>query len=116
MEFKEFINERKRMCKAHSDGVMCCCVRMKCPLNELKERSPENSCYAGCVRYSDEAEKVVEKWSKENPPLTNLDKYKQAMKELFGAEVENGPYGMYLVIKGVTDASWWNEPYKEPEK
>ena len=61
MEFKEFIAERKRMCKAHApDGFICKCAELKCPLHELAQRSPEKSCYAGCTRYPKEAEKIVE--------------------------------------------------------
>ena len=114
MEFKKFIAERKRMCKAHSDGVVCSCVRMKCPLNELRERCPENSCYAGCTRYPEEAERIISEWSENNPPMTNLEKYKQVMHEVFGIIVDEE--SIYPVLEGRRPINWWNKPYKEPEK
>lgn len=116
MEFKEFIAERKRMCKAHaSDGFICKCAELKCPLHELAQRSPEKSCYAGCTRYPEEAEKSVEGWAKENPPLKNIDKLIEIVNETFGADAVITWGESHAIVK-VTSTFNWNEPYKEPEK
>ena len=116
MEFKEFIAERKRMCKAHApDGFICKCAELKCPLHELAQRSPEKSCYAGCTRYPKEAEKIVEQWTKENPPLKNINKLIEIVIETFGIDAVI-TWGEDANTVKITSSFDWNEPYKEPEK
>ena len=65
-----------------------CCINCKdCKL------SPDNngkdiSCYGFESEYTEQAIKIVEDWSKENPAMTNKDKYLEVMKETFGVKDE----------------------------
>ena len=66
MDAVKFIKEKNRMC----DTVANC---DKCPLNDVDN----------CTPYSDNVEEIVdivEMWSKENPIITNGDKF----TEVFG--------------------------------
>ena len=76
MDVLEYFKIKKRMTnKCEMDCV-------DCPLYS------NNNKQLGCKRfemlYPDEAIKIVEKWEKEHPIITNADKYKEIIKETFG--------------------------------
>lgn len=75
MDVKDFLRDLKRMCDSH-DGS---CIG--CPGN----LTPKDGCRLRILRHIDisEAEvNAVEKWSKENPFVTN----RQIVEEVFGSD------------------------------
>lgn len=75
MEFLEFMKQKERMCST------CNCAE-DCPMYRGKNAIHCND----FIRYHPKkAEKIVEKWAKENPPMTNDDKF----KKVFGKSFEN---------------------------
>jgi len=108
MEAFELLKEYTRMCTECKDCYGC-------PL--------ANTTCAGRLQWSEkEIIDVIEKteqWSKEHPIITNADKF----EEVFGHK----PNGKYVCpvpmldrscagVSCKTCISWWDEPYKEPEK
>ena len=77
MDVLEYFKIKKRMTNK---------CEMKCDECPLYDKS--NTKQLGCKRfemlYPDEAIKIVEKWEKEHPIITNADKYKEIIKETFG--------------------------------
>ena len=75
--------------------------------------------------YSDEAIKIVEKWEKEHPIMTNAEKYEQMMKNLLGDDFEIGictskSYNVpFCACEKMNTCSkcvkFWNSKYKEKE-
>ena len=80
MDALEYLKEKIRMCI----GRNC----SDCPQSFTK-----NGVKMGCenfeVEYPEQAIKIVEDWSKENPVATNKDKYLEVMKETFGIDKFN---------------------------
>ena len=97
MDIVEFYRELRRMCK-DCKSTIC----DDCPMNE----SPE-FCGLAPMEYTDEivesAIKVVEKWAKDHPVITNAKKF----EEVFGVDIG-------AVEGGVNHMTWWNQEYKEP--
>lgn len=77
MDALEFLKVRSRMTK--NCGMDC----VDCPLYYAN-----NNKKLGCKRfetlYPDEAIKIVEEWGKEHPFISNMDKYKEIIRETFG--------------------------------
>lgn len=115
MKYTEFVDTRCRMCK--SVGSMC----EKCPLGELSLRF-NSECAVACMIESEVAEEIVGKWATENHVISNMDKYKQVMKEVFGIEanvtINNCPPVGYTgcPYEDCNEChAWWTKTYKEPE-
>lgn len=71
-EFKTVVAEWDRMCEFSIDCSAC----------PLLEKQKGEGCRSWALRNPEEAEKIVIKWSKENPILTNRIKF----KEVFGKD------------------------------
>ena len=73
MEVTKFFKERSRMCKTIGNCG-------KCPLKAVKTKNIiPYWCSDAIMNYPEEAEAIVEKWSKEHPAKTR----KQALLEVF---------------------------------
>lgn len=106
MDALEFIKERQRLCS--------CYECKECPL--IKE---------GCSFAESEAESLVnrvEKWSRENPIVTN----EMMFKRVFGRDLDmvyindsNGSVFCCIDRRELNNRKdiekWLNEPYKEPK-
>ena len=76
--------------------------------------------------YSDEAIKIVEKWEKEHPIITNAEKYEQMMKNLLGDDfdIEICPTKSHDVpscacekMNNCNDCEkFWNSEYRKKEE
>ena len=76
--------------------------------------------------YPNEAIKIVEDWGKEHPFVTNVDKYKEIIKETFGDDFEieicgNKPYENIpdcrcCMMNCDECIEFWNSEYIEKEK
>ena len=76
-EFVEIMNLRERLCNivaSENDGC-----NKKCPLYAI---SGGGLCNTYLSNHPKEAEEIIMKWAKENPIITNADKF----KEVFGFE------------------------------
>lgn len=123
MEFKEAIKIRKRICDYYENhnGYRKC---NDCILNKLED---------GCidtletVEKLDEYEKVLEKWAKEHPVMTNLSKFIEVIKNVFGGDVDKTKTRSVCIkyILGIECNDectckeclrWWDEEYNEPKK
>ena len=80
-------------------GEMTNTCKMKCDECPLYDKS--NNKQLGCKRfemlYPEESIQLVEEWKKEHPFISNMDKYKEIIKETFGDDFEieicgNKPY------------------------
>ena len=71
MDAKEFIKERKRMCKYYNSKCHDCAV----PYQSLCTRS------VACI--DEKLVDIVEMWSEEHPIKTNFDKALEIMRESF---------------------------------
>ena len=88
MDAVKFLKEVNRMC----NKIENCC---DCPLHD------GDFCIHDIDNGKEEkAVSIVEQWSKENPVMTNLDKF----KEVFGSA--NGI---------VAPSNWWHREYKAPK-
>ena len=93
MDVIKFYTEMRRMCEANPECKGC-------PINNLG---------LSCGRYSEDfikdvgtAVNAIEKWSKEHPIITNLQKF----EEIFGTGIR--------VVEA--PGSWWCAEYKPPKK
>ena len=98
MDAVMFLKEKLRMCKTmrkanfDADKVESC---ENCPIE----------IYCGNEIFNPEiVVSTVEKWSSENPIITNMAKF----KEVFG--------WLPVFSDGEIYKEWWSEPYKEPRK
>lgn len=120
MEFKEFIKQYNRMCKSFE--LTC----VGCPINDYPLTI---SCRKKIMLHPEEVEKIVSKWAKEHPFKTNLDKYIEMIKEVFGKDVNKEDVRINCPITRVHDdcfkcdmidcsecQTWWDEEYKEINK
>lgn len=87
MSFQEFVKEKERMCGGYANCD-------ECGLSEYDE------CDDFCFDQPEQAEEIVQRWIKDNPPITNADKF----KEVFGVSVHK--------VMGCGD--WWSKVYTEP--
>ncbi len=96
MEPLEFLKEYRRMCNSYIHRFGC----EGCPLTGKQ-------CLGTGVRNKTDSEyltitSTVEQWSKENPIITNADKFKEVFELPTHCMIDQ-------------DAQWWDEPYKEPK-
>jgi hypothetical protein len=100
MDAKEFVRELVRMCKSKDDNCDDCPIRqsMGCPLFV-----PENADAYMLVA-------AVEKWSKENPLVTNGMKVMEMVGEQIAAKAD---VEQYIVLN--IEKDWWNAEYEEGE-
>ena len=118
MDVLEYFKIKKRMTnKCEMDCV-------DCPLYS------NNNKQLGCKRfemlYPDEAIKIVEKWEKEHPIITNAEKYEQMMKNLLGDDfdIEICPTKSHDVpscacekMNNCNDCKkFWNSEYRKKEE
>ena len=73
-EFKMVMREFRRLC----EGKKC----TDCPIWEKVDKDAETFCSAWLTNHSEEAERIIMRWAKENPLMTNRMKF----KEIFGIE------------------------------
>lgn len=119
MDALEYFKIKKRMTnKCEMDCV-------DCPLYHAN-----NNKKLGCKRfetfYPEEAIKIVEEWKKEHPFISNMDKYKEIIKETFGDDFEieicgNKPYENIpdcrcCMMNCDECIEFWNSEYIEKEK
>ena len=127
MEFKEFVKQKKRMCKENcrESGTKLLCNK-ECPMHKSKHELIY--CDGFCMTYPDESEKIVEKWAKEHPVVTNADKYIEVLKNIFGGAKLNKKQ-VRMCVKAVVGLNvdcntthcsecmkWWDKEYEEPVK
>ena len=98
-EFVKVAKEYSRMCNSY----VCC---NECPLNEVRDKAVVCKYWTLFVN-PEKAEEVVMKWAKENPPVTNRDKF----KEVFGFD----PLIDKHLMCGTPILGWFGKEYKEPE-
>lgn len=81
MDAIEYLKEKGRMTKE-------CKIECKyCKLGR-DNNNKETWCKSFEGQYPEQAVKIVEDWSKENPIVTNKDKFYEVMKETFGVKDE----------------------------
>ena len=90
MDAIEYLKTRTRMTNN-------CTINCDECLLHYKNNDKELYCNKLEEYYPNEAIKIVEKWSKEHPLISNVDKYKEVIKETFGDDFEieicgNKPY------------------------
>lgn len=98
MEALEYLKETHRMCSSYKECT-------DCPLKELASFNGYSTCTGAMFNECEKAVSAVDAWSKENPIITNVMKF----KEVFG--VLPADY-----IMGISRETWWDKPYKEPQK
>lgn len=81
MKYQEFCEKFLRMCGHYN---FC----FECPLEDKYQEKGHRGCSAWCIAHPQEAEQILEQWSKEHPIITNVDKF----KEVFGKPI--GSYGV----------------------
>ena len=88
-EYQEVIKQFKRMCRSFSNS----CDR--CPIKNHREIF---HCWRWISEEPELAEEIIMNWAKENPSVTNRDKFKEV-------------FGMDLVV--TVDSKWLDEEYKK---
>jgi hypothetical protein len=122
MEFQKFLEEQKRMCNSFTKCSECL---MRCSVSlvstEFRQKndaglSLRTLCDLFIVNNPKTAEKIVEKWAKENPVMTNGQKF----CEVFGLNLlavpvysKNDPR---IHIKGVPFEEWLKAEYRPPQE
>lgn len=98
MEFKEFVREKRRMCKE----ILC----FECPINTLNPKN--NLCSHACLANPEEAEKIVSDWVSRNPRITNDQKLKEVLQDTFGEDYKEH------ILMSYSLSGWADKEYKEP--
>jgi hypothetical protein len=94
MEFQEVCKNFKRMC----DSLGC----SECGIEKARKTKKEfSSCESFLIDCPEQAEQIVEQWAKENPVVTNGDKF----REVFGFDI--------VMVSGLLNDEWLNQEYKE---
>lgn len=91
-EYQEVIKQFWRICERYRADVCC----GNCPLKDVRG---VYHCWRWISEDPEKAEELIMKWAKNNPPITNRDKFKEV-------------FGMDLVVTGDT-SKWLDEEYKE---
>lgn len=120
-EFTEITKIRKRM---HGANTIC----TTCPLGH-KNNGYSINCYDLAMEYPKEYERICLEWAKENPEITNRDKFYQVMKDTFGEHIANSFIShMYnsecallecdndMTCKDCTHKGFWTRPYIEQKE
>lgn len=122
MEFKDFAEMRKRICEHYSRCSSGCPLYPR-EFPKYPEMFPDKSyhyvtCEDWCLNHYELAEEIVDRWTKDNPILTNAMKF----KEVFGVNIlyswENPEY---FYIKEMLDRKedmrkWLRSEYIAPEE
>lgn len=115
MDALEYLKVRSRMtnnCKMDCDKCLLGCDK----------NSRGVSCSGLETNYPKEAIKIVEDWSKEHPPITNKDKYKEIIRETFGDNFiqicfrENVPTCRCKNFNCSECEEFWGREYKKKEE
>ena len=126
MDAVEFFNEKSRLTK----GCTIDCV--KCKLSSYNNGF-ELSCSDFECKYPEKAIETLEQWSEENPPVTNLDKFKEVKDNIlktfnlseydFECDFECDCYGTKLpcilckIFHNCDEyEEFWDSEYKGDEK
>ena len=109
MEFQEFWKLYKRMCDKHSTCE-------NCPMNGMRFDC-NGICVKAIEKNPQQAEQIVEQWTKEHPVVTNGDKF----REVFGETIKypfmiDKEKMLIYKIEDIFNSAWLNQEYKEPEK
>lgn len=110
MKAEKFLNDFARMC-----GAFCSNPRVMpkdCPAAKLCGycKGAINQCLLNAILNPKEYIAVLEEWSRENPPISNLQRF----REVFGRDPLKAGY-----LSGHTQAlglpeEWWNQSYENP--
>ena len=119
MDAIEYLKTRTRMtknCEMDCDECLLGC----------NKNSRGISCSGLEIYHPKEAIKIVEEWKKEHPFISNVDKYKEVIKETFGDDFEieicgNKPYENIpdcrcCMMNCDECIEFWNSEYIEKEK
>ena len=112
LEYFKTKNKMTNNCKVNCDI---------CPLS-YDNNSKGISCGKFETFYPNEAIKIVEKWDKEHPFVTNMDKYKEIIRETFGDNFiqicfrENVPTCRCRDFNCSECEDFWNKKYKKKEE
>lgn len=107
MEFKEIVQAHQRMCHTHYNRNCASC--------RLKDY--DDTCHDVPFRYTDEYEKIIEEWLKDNPVLTRRD--------TFVAKYSDRPWRKYIDscehvscgrIIPCNSCDWWNEEVNQEDE
>jgi len=90
MEAIEFLKEKHRMCHSNSQDDNRCYL---CPLS-MSRNEYHVSCDSLMANHPEDAVRIVEQWSAENPVVTNAQKF----KEVFGLDVAEGDMTRFPVV------------------
>ena len=118
MDAIEYLKTRTRM-------TSNCTIKCDECLLHYKNNNHELYCNKLEEYYPNEAIKIVEEWGKEHPIISNMDKYKEVIKETFGDdfEIEICPTKSHDVPSCACEkmnncnecVKFWNSEYKEKE-
>ena len=122
MDAVKFLKEKDRLTK--KCGISC----LECRLSESNNKMGI-PCYELTNKYPEKHVEIVEKWSEENPPVTNLDKFKEVKDNILKTfnlseyDFECDCYGTKLpciLCKKFHNCDecreFWNSEYKGDEK
>ena len=99
-EYQEVIKQLHRICERYRADVCCA----NCPLKEVRGIY---HCWRWISEEPEKAEELIMKWAKENPVVTNRDKF----KEVFGFD----PLTDKHLMCGTPIIGWFGKEYKEPK-
>ena len=111
-EFTEVMKQKNRIHEFFMNKGHC----MDCPISYYN-----NGCCAACttllVDYPQEAEEIIMNWAKENPIITNKDKF----KEIFGVDIDETNCCLKVECKysNCGECEWdnfWYREYAEPSE
>lgn len=118
-EFTEVMRIRTRMCETEGCD--------DCPLGR-KNNGYNRSCGSFIASEPKECERACLKWAKENPEITNKDKFYQVMKDTFGEHIANSFISFMnssdctlvdcdngVTCDECTSKGFWKRPYVEPK-
>lgn len=94
-EFKEVMEQFKRMCDEHKWCDSC----------QICDSRGLISCSRWLTENPTKAEEIIMSWAKENPPVTNRDKFKEVFGLDFKTTFNASPWTL----------EWLDEEYKEPK-
>lgn len=97
-EYQEVIKQFWRICERYRADVCCA----NCPLKEVRG---VYHCWRRISEEPEKAEELIMKWAKENPPVTNAEKF----KEVFGYDPR------LLAIWNNSSHIWFDDEFEEPE-
>ena len=108
-EFVEVMKQKKRMCDTFGENCSRCGL-------SLHNNGIDKLCENFFKDHPKAAEEIIMNWAKENPIITNADKF----KEVFGLEHVGGCNGIKWECDFICDMcnfkNFWNEKYKEPSE